>query len=913
MIKRFILLLIISVSFLSGFGQDCMYIYRNDNDFNAIFIESIDSISFSKYDTAGFLCDDWVTKEVATRDSLYRIPLAAIDSISFVKPETIYKHGVIKIEDNLMPYVVECDSLTIKLSSNTDVRLLPQKGEKLVTLEMNDKFPIGFAGQVVEVRNITNGYEIECELTDLNSIFEQYVGITEPQPLSRAWNPDDIDNLGLGNNIRIFDLPVSQLSASFGPKVEISDLKTSISNSTNVNTTGQIYVQTMLAIGNFVRRTVFSSTIIVDMDTEVSMETSIQGQFAHDFGPKGKINLPCAPLIQLSSSAGLFYKLAGDITARRSYKSGHKLVFHYEHNGDKEAVIPAAFRFIEKTTTEETTEVVGNASFSFGAYWAGGLGILDKELAYVGLRAEAGVTVDVSAEIVRNEESLNTKVYDALDKDDIITLSFFANAGAEVKALCFEGGISFSDKLTPRVLGKWGVVPKFNNAEYQMSDNYPRQFTATSSLSRRCMTNVNVGYDLYDDNDCLVDSYLSPVPYQSETLPLSYTFKNIKPNKKYTIYPYVFLFGNKYLARPFSDMEYEITVNTLDAREITSQSAILYGSVDGLTADDNAEVGFYYSKDNATWHKVSTTFEKDFSTSISNLEADCEYSFYAYALLNEEVVYGETSHFKTEKKQPEIEKIENLSVWSLPYGGILKLDTSELPQGIDISKVYTLHWYENQSGMGSSYFKSYSQGFLCKIGGTLPVDKIYYQVKYTDPDTFETFNLTDTCSFNAGPSTYSIITPEAHIYDDTTIIDENASSFTTRTIQYVSFPVPSVLGLSLDANQLLNLICYNQYGGYTWVFPSVCIYVSDDISALQNFKITGSFSGYMYDHPNDFNKDRYLIYGPGTKTIYYMAVLDNLPQLIPWDENEMDKPASSNKYGEIRSVTISFFDEVHKK
>lgn len=79
MIKRFILLLIISVSFLSGFGQDCMYIYRNDNDFNAIFIESIDSISFSKYDTAGFLCDDWVTKEVATRDSLYRIPLAAID------------------------------------------------------------------------------------------------------------------------------------------------------------------------------------------------------------------------------------------------------------------------------------------------------------------------------------------------------------------------------------------------------------------------------------------------------------------------------------------------------------------------------------------------------------------------------------------------------------------------------------------------------------------------------------------------------------------------------------------------------------------------------------------------------------------------------------------------------------------
>lgn len=69
----------------------------------------------------------------------------------------------------------------------------------------------------------------------------------------------------------------------------------------------------------------------------------------------------------------------------------------------------------------------------------------------------------------------------------------------------------------------------------------------------------------------------------------------------------------------------------------------------------------------------------------------------------------------------------------------------------------------------------------------------------------------------------------------------------------------------------------------------------------------------MYDHPNDFNKDRYLIYGPGTKTIYYMAVLDNLPQLIPWDENEMDKPASSNRYGEIRSVTISFFDEVHKK
>lgn len=68
-------------------AQDAFYIYRNDGDFNGFFFDEIVRMGYSKTDLEGEEHDVYVVQEIETKDSLYRIPLAAIDSIGFQQPE----------------------------------------------------------------------------------------------------------------------------------------------------------------------------------------------------------------------------------------------------------------------------------------------------------------------------------------------------------------------------------------------------------------------------------------------------------------------------------------------------------------------------------------------------------------------------------------------------------------------------------------------------------------------------------------------------------------------------------------------------------------------------------------------------------------------------------------------------------
>ena len=68
-------------------AQDAFYIYQNDGHFDGFFYDQVESINYSKIDTLGRECLDYVVQEIVTADSTYRIMLSAIDSVSFVQPE----------------------------------------------------------------------------------------------------------------------------------------------------------------------------------------------------------------------------------------------------------------------------------------------------------------------------------------------------------------------------------------------------------------------------------------------------------------------------------------------------------------------------------------------------------------------------------------------------------------------------------------------------------------------------------------------------------------------------------------------------------------------------------------------------------------------------------------------------------
>ena len=74
---------------------EAFYIYRNDGDFNGFFYDEVQDMRYSKVGLDSIEYDEFVVQEIVTADSLYRIPLCAIDSIGFVQPELMFQPNVI--------------------------------------------------------------------------------------------------------------------------------------------------------------------------------------------------------------------------------------------------------------------------------------------------------------------------------------------------------------------------------------------------------------------------------------------------------------------------------------------------------------------------------------------------------------------------------------------------------------------------------------------------------------------------------------------------------------------------------------------------------------------------------------------------------------------------------------------------
>ena len=86
--KRVLLALsfwLLAIGFVNA--QEAFYIYRNDGDFNGFFYDEVIEMRQSKIGVDSIEYDKWVTQEVVLEDTIYRIPLAAIDSIGFQQPE----------------------------------------------------------------------------------------------------------------------------------------------------------------------------------------------------------------------------------------------------------------------------------------------------------------------------------------------------------------------------------------------------------------------------------------------------------------------------------------------------------------------------------------------------------------------------------------------------------------------------------------------------------------------------------------------------------------------------------------------------------------------------------------------------------------------------------------------------------
>ncbi len=191
-----------------------IYNYRNDGDFSAFLNCDVDSITFSNIDLEGRAHPNVVVQEVWTPDSVYRIPLAAIDSIAFQAPKTIIKDDVFLITDEHIPFTMSVDSLGMVFDASIPQYLLPSEGDVLVSETFDSPFEEGFVGRVAHVKKQGQTIEVTCVDANLLDIYEQLIVVGKLVGDSTA-TPDNVPRR-LPKRILGFDNINLQDSIHFG-------------------------------------------------------------------------------------------------------------------------------------------------------------------------------------------------------------------------------------------------------------------------------------------------------------------------------------------------------------------------------------------------------------------------------------------------------------------------------------------------------------------------------------------------------------------------------------------------------------------------------------------------------------------------------------------------------------------------
>lgn len=167
--------------------NDAFYIYQNDGHFNGFFFDEVKEIRYSKLDTLNNEHSDYVSQEIVTADSTYRIMLAAIDSVGFVQPEIKMNERVYDLGDYYSDWAVWSHEGQTFLLYNPYGELGELRvGDIIFNNAPYDEDP--YAGKITSLSNTSidyrgttiNALRVTLEpVTDIHDIFQQFTTIEQ--------------------------------------------------------------------------------------------------------------------------------------------------------------------------------------------------------------------------------------------------------------------------------------------------------------------------------------------------------------------------------------------------------------------------------------------------------------------------------------------------------------------------------------------------------------------------------------------------------------------------------------------------------------------------------------------------------------------------------------------------------------
>ena len=579
---------------LTGFAQqpqtgDVIYVYQKNGDIQSFLREEITDIGYSNYDTLGVVHDEVVSQIISLGEEAHIIPLADIDSISFVTPATVYQPGVIRIEQGLMDYVERSDSLTIYFAANTPQNLLPKVGDKLVTLEMNDKFEAGIVGIVKSV----NGTTVECDDIDLEEIFVTYYNTT----VADLVNEDEAATRtrGEGKEKKLTLPTVSwAIGAEFSREIKsVDDLawKVGLKGEVSLTPTFRVKVSTLVNNGKQ-----FNGYIKTNLQLQEAISLSGGLEWSKEFGAK-IFKRPVAPLCFFYLKPGVFLKAGATLSFNWIWTQNLNYTFNFDCNNKRKEQPVKASWIADKPTKDYDFQTMLSGSLSWGVFFEAGVACVSEELGKIAFHTELGDEVVGNTVLYNNDlrdASLDTKLYEFLKGR---TVELNAYTGSTLQAKVFDNQVDFPVGISTKYnVATYSVVPTFSSVSFERDGN---NGTASAKISGNCIIPLKTGFIVSDKKNNKLDSWTTEKAYSNGGGEMNHTFNYLEEDQEYVLNPKIDIFGFDLKANPAAGMEADVFPVQIINFEQTDAN---YSEVKGYTFEG---IGYYY-KFNAT-----TTVELD--------------------------------------------------------------------------------------------------------------------------------------------------------------------------------------------------------------------------------------------------------------------------------------------------------------
>lgn len=607
--------------------QDAVFIYRHDGQVNAFEQDDIMKMSHEIADTL----------QVVLADSVYRIPIAAIDSIGIHPFQTVYKPDVVLLAPYI-PYVesVSVENQSIKFSPSLPEEMRPKQGDILFYETFDKTFPDGYAGRVVT----TDGYACTTEMVGIDDIYKRVIifgTLTAARDFNTsksAWSQGD-DSAGSDKSELSIDLSELKISASRGPVSASLDLD--IAPDFNVS---------------IVKRDEYDAArISVDIKLDASAEVSLSVGGASDIldylgpsiSPVAKFVIPACPVFSVGLDLHPFITASvnGSISESAKFSSNFAASVTY---CDGDVDFKPQFKV---GITPGTPKVQAEGKVHVGALILPSVQITGG-LWKIGPAFKIGPSVSATLDL--DSGGLVNCGYDVL-KDSKVTVAAEGCVEAEMRVLGKLVGDSVMPEFPFTIAARdWYFVPLFSSPT--VSPARTENVGVSTTASRDVLAPVRIGIDILQDGK-LFKTYANPEEFSADPVIMRQHFSGFKENVTYTAVPTLEIFGQHVQASPRTNFQVKDNVpevRTEDAYNVMLNSATIEGSFPDF---DNkyVEYGLQYAADGeSTWHKKKNPKlnENDFfRANLSDLKQNTVYRFQAYLVYDGQTYYGEEKTFLT--------------------------------------------------------------------------------------------------------------------------------------------------------------------------------------------------------------------------------------------------------------------------